>query len=72
MFNLHFQKLKCCLIMPHYKCVVVGVYTAPELYMDEIFDKSVDVFSFAIIVYEVYTTLSGHRPPILCTNAQIV
>lgn len=34
--------------------VIIGVYTAPELYRDEIFDKSVDAFSFAVILYEVY------------------
>lgn len=30
-----------------------GSYVAPEIYKDEIFDKSVDAFSFGLILYEV-------------------
>lgn len=32
----------------------VGLYMAPEVYKGEIFDRSVDAFSFGIILYEVY------------------
>lgn len=32
---------------------LVGLYTAPELYKDEVFDTSVDAFSFGLILYEV-------------------
>ena len=40
----------------------VGVYTAPELYNEEIFDKNVDAFSFAVILYEVLRIwLSMHQ-----------
>ena len=31
----------------------VGLYVAPEVYKDEIFDRSVDAFSFGLILYEV-------------------
>lgn len=33
--------------------LIVGLYVAPEIYRDEMFGRSVDVYSFAIIVYEV-------------------
>ncbi|KAL2920765.1 Integrin-linked protein kinase 1 [Bienertia sinuspersici] len=39
-----------------------SVYTAPELYVDEIFDKSVDVFSFAVIVYEMIEGVHPFHP----------
>lgn len=37
---------------------VVGLYVAPEIYRDEIFDRSVDAYSFGLILYEVRTSLS--------------
>lgn len=42
---------------------VLGHYTAPELYRNEIFDASVDAFSFGFILYEVsdiHTLVSEH------------
>lgn len=35
--------------------VYVDVYMAPEVYKNEPFDKSVDVYSFGIMLYEVYS-----------------
>lgn len=32
---------------------LVGLYIAPEFYKNEIFDRSVDAFSFSLILYEV-------------------
>ncbi|CAH2042879.1 unnamed protein product [Thlaspi arvense] len=32
---------------------VEGLYVAPEIYKDEIFDRSVDVYSFGLILYEM-------------------
>lgn len=40
----------------------LSVYTAPELYKDEIFDKSVDAFSFAIILYEMIEGVQPFHP----------
>lgn len=31
----------------------LDLYIAPEVYRDEIFDRSVDTFSFGLILYEV-------------------
>lgn len=39
-----------------------SLYTAPELYKDEIFDKSVDTFSFAIILYEMIEGIHPFHP----------
>ncbi|XP_057546820.1 integrin-linked protein kinase 1-like isoform X2 [Amaranthus tricolor] len=39
-----------------------SVYTAPELYNDEIFDKSVDAFSFAVILYEMIEGVHPFHP----------
>lgn len=33
--------------------ITVGVYVAPEIYKNEIFDRGVDSFSFGLILYEV-------------------
>lgn len=35
---------------------MTDLYVAPEIYKDEIFDRSVDAFSFGLIVYEVQVT----------------
>ncbi|KAH9619713.1 hypothetical protein KSS87_015825 [Heliosperma pusillum] len=43
-----------------------SVYTAPELYKDDIFDKSVDAYSFAVILYEI-TVLKSFMPRLLHT-----
>lgn len=32
---------------------MIDLYVAPEVYKDEIFDKSIDIFSFALVLYEV-------------------
>jgi serine/threonine protein kinase len=32
---------------------VIGYYMAPELLRGEVFDKSVDVYSFGMILYQV-------------------
>ncbi|XP_021752132.1 dual specificity protein kinase shkC-like [Chenopodium quinoa] len=39
-----------------------SVYTAPELYKDEIFDKRVDAYSFAIILYEMIEGVHPFHP----------
>jgi len=39
-----------------------SVYTAPELYKDEIFDKRVDAYSFAIILYEMIEGVLPFHP----------
>ncbi|KAL9240717.1 hypothetical protein vseg_014903 [Gypsophila vaccaria] len=39
-----------------------SVYTAPELFKDEIFDKSVDVYSFAVILYEMIEGVHPFHP----------
>ncbi|CAO2838289.1 unnamed protein product [Amaranthus hypochondriacus] len=39
-----------------------SVYTAPELYNEEIFDKSVDAFSFAVILYEMIEGVYPFHP----------
>nr|XP_009794918.1 PREDICTED: serine/threonine-protein kinase HT1-like [Nicotiana sylvestris] len=33
--------------------LLVGPYTAPEIYKDEIFDRSVDVYAFGVLLYEM-------------------
>lgn len=33
--------------------LLVGTYIAPEIYKDEIFDRSVDVYAFGVLLYEV-------------------
>lgn len=35
-------------------CWFVDIYGAPEIYKDEIFDRTVDAYSFGIILYEVH------------------
>ena len=35
----------------------VDVYIAPEVYKNETFDKSVDVYSFGVMLFEVYLTI---------------
>lgn len=30
-----------------------GLYIAPEVYRNEVFDRSADAFSFGLILYEV-------------------
>lgn len=32
----------------------VDVYLAPEVYNNEAFDRSVDVYSFGVMLFEVY------------------
>lgn len=32
---------------------IAGLYVAPEIYKDEVFDRSVDAYSFGLIIYEV-------------------
>lgn len=39
-----------------------SVYTAPELCRDEIFDKTVDAFSFAVILYEMIEGVHPFHP----------
>ncbi|XP_068665804.1 integrin-linked protein kinase 1-like [Aristolochia californica] len=39
-----------------------NLYTAPELYKDEIFDRSVDAFSFGLIIYEMLEGLPPFHP----------
>ena len=41
-----------CLIN-NFTLSTVDVYIAPEIYRDELFDRSVDSFSFGLILYEV-------------------
>lgn len=37
----------------------LGVYIAPEMYRNEPFDRSVDVFAFGLILYEVQETIQS-------------
>jgi serine/threonine protein kinase len=37
----------------------VDVYIAPEVYKNEPFDRSVDVFAFGLILYEVRKTIQS-------------
>ena len=37
----------------------VDVYTAPEIYRHEPFDRSVDVFAFGLILYEVHKSIQS-------------
>ncbi|GAB4825778.1 Integrin-linked protein kinase 1 [Ancistrocladus abbreviatus] len=39
-----------------------SLYMAPELQRDEIFDKSVDVFSFALVLYEMIEGIQPFHP----------
>jgi len=36
-----------------------SVYTAPEIYRNEPFDRSVDVFAFGLILYEVHKSIQS-------------
>lgn len=39
----------------------LGLYMAPEVFKDEIIDRSVDAFSFGLIIYEVsWVRLGGN------------
>jgi hypothetical protein len=38
-------------------CCFADVYMAPEIYKDEIFDRSVDAYSFGVVLYEVLCRL---------------
>ncbi|KAH9606133.1 hypothetical protein KSS87_007275 [Heliosperma pusillum] len=40
----------------------LNIYTAPELYKNEIFDKSVDAYSFAVILYEMIEGVQPFHP----------
>jgi hypothetical protein len=40
--------------------ICVGVYTAPEIYRNEPFDRSVDVFAFGLILYEVHKSIQSY------------
>lgn len=33
---------------------LAGPYVAPEIYKDEIFDRNADIYSFGILLYEVW------------------
>lgn len=33
---------------------IVDLYMAPEVYKDEIFDRSIDAYSYGLILYEVH------------------
>ena len=37
--------------------ISTDVYMAPEVYKDEIFDRTVDAYSFGVILYEVPCSL---------------
>lgn len=39
-----------------------SLYTAPELYKDEVFDTSVDAFSFGLILYEMIEGAPAFHP----------
>ncbi|XP_058094349.1 integrin-linked protein kinase 1-like isoform X2 [Magnolia sinica] len=39
-----------------------SLYVAPEIYKDEIFDKSVDTFSFGLILYEMIEGAAAFHP----------
>lgn len=34
--------------------MIVDLYMAPEVYKDDLFDRSVDAYSFGLILYEVF------------------
>ncbi|KAJ8426917.1 LOW QUALITY PROTEIN: hypothetical protein Cgig2_010435 [Carnegiea gigantea] len=53
--------LKPKLVDPRAALEYSSVYTTPEVYKDEIFDRSVDAFSFAMIRYEVHM-IEGIQP----------
>lgn len=38
----------------HLLLLIVDLYMAPEVYKDEIFDRSVDAYSFGLVLYEVH------------------
>ncbi|KAL6971882.1 Integrin-linked protein kinase 1, partial [Sarracenia purpurea var. burkii] len=38
------------------------LYVAPEVYRDEIFDRSVDVYSFRLILYEMVEGFQPFQP----------
>lgn len=35
--------------------LIVDLYVAPEIYKNEEFDRSVDAYSFGLILYEVFS-----------------
>ncbi|KAK1287282.1 Serine/threonine-protein kinase HT1 [Acorus calamus] len=39
-----------------------SLYVAPEVYKNEIFDRSVDVFSFGLILYELFEGYPAFHP----------
>jgi hypothetical protein len=39
----------------------VGLYVAPEIYKGDLFDRSVDAYSFGLIVYEVPIFFNTHN-----------
>eukprot|EP00262_Sarcandra_glabra_P016523 TRINITY_DN5425_c0_g1_i1.p1 TRINITY_DN5425_c0_g1~~TRINITY_DN5425_c0_g1_i1.p1 ORF type:complete len:474 (+),score=75.30 TRINITY_DN5425_c0_g1_i1:735-2156(+) len=39
-----------------------SLYIAPEVYRDEIFDRSVDAFSFGLILYEMFEGVAAFHP----------
>lgn len=41
---------------------ISNLYMAPEVYKDEIFDRSVDVYSFGLIVYEMIEGAPAFHP----------
>ncbi|KAL7176729.1 hypothetical protein ACSBR2_030139 [Camellia fascicularis] len=50
---------KAKLLQPEAQIDRSNLYMAPEVYKDEIFDRSVDVYSFGLILYEI---LEGVQP----------
>lgn len=51
-----------------------GLYVAPEVYNDEIFDRSVDAFSFGLILYEVmdfYSWQNWTHPCVQCLRLSL-
>ncbi|GMH18270.1 hypothetical protein Nepgr_020111 [Nepenthes gracilis] len=49
-------------VHPRETAELSSLYMAPEIHRDEIFDKSVDVFSFAIILYEMIEGVQPFHP----------
>lgn len=51
--HIRIAKIKVHFVVIDLVVFIAGLYVAPEIYKDEVFDRSVDAYSFGLIIYEV-------------------